>query len=201
MNSSSGKASSKRNHSSPPLNTVFSGVASRDSIADKQKTVIISRSSFHVRGCSWLGFAKPREGKLWQTYMLMVFPCRKCWSTKFINRWQQALRRRHKSCHTVPTHTRPSSEGLPPVDQSLPLPGWVVKQVLNRERRGEDQEAIVTGLANSGFELSGASVGRVLERTSPYDDPIYDHRYWRRNQDSDPPLERRLKFVDLRELK
>jgi hypothetical protein len=179
MNQSSTQPSSKKNHSSPPLNTVLGAVSSAASIADAHKPVLMTGSSFHRNECSRLRLAKaPKSGRLWQTYYLIVFPCRWCWPDEFVRRWQSGLRSRHRNCAPHRSlDSRPERAKRRPVGRPRALPLGALQRVLSRYGPGNGYLSMVRELRRDGYDVSRASVQRAVKRKPPYSDPVYDRVY------------------------
>jgi len=183
MHSSSPNLNCETTYRSPPLNTVIGVRADEASIADPHRPVIfLTGSGFHKEGCTFLNRSRePREGQLWQTFYQMLPPCRKCWSSKFIERWNKGLRVRHRNCAPhVELDKRPNwakdkpkaTVGRP---RALPLP--TLTWVLSRGRAGLGYLSIVRELRAAGGDVSRAAIQRAMKRKPPYDDRLYDEAY------------------------
>ena len=183
MNSNSPNPNCETNSSSPPLNTVLGVRADEASIANPRRPVIfLTGSGFHKEGCKSLKRSRePREGQLWQTFYQMLPPCRKCWSSRFIERWNKGLRVRHRNCAPrVDLDKRPNwakDKVKPRVGRPRALPLPTLTWVLSRGRAGLGYLSIVRELRDAGGDVSRAAVQRAMKREPPYDDPIYDEAY------------------------
>jgi hypothetical protein len=149
------------------------------SIADENVDVLLTGSRFHRAGCKWLKAAKHAvDGRLWQTYYLVIHPCQTCWPSRFVARWNNGLRSRHRNCspHTV-MDSRRLQANKRTVGRPRSLSETGLRRVLSRGREGAGYMTIVGDLRRAGIDVSRAAVQRAINRKPPYDDPNYDHIY------------------------
>ena len=156
------------NSSSPPISTIVSIGSSAASIADAHKPVILTGAAFHQIGCRWLRLAKnPTQSALWQTYYLMLFPCQTCWPSRFISRWQQALRHRHRQCSPQSSlDSRPVRVSRRTVGRPRSLSESDLERVLSLSKAGLGSRAITTELRRLKIDVS-----RPTDQPSPTSTP------------------------------
>ena len=162
------------------------GVGSDEASVAKlhEPVIFLTDSGFHREGCRWLTQAtEPHEGQLWQTFYLLAFPCRTCWSPRFIERWQKGLRVRHQNCapHVplVRMPNRSERKQKPTVGRPRSLSPMGLQRVLSMSRAESGPTAIVSTLRTLGIDTSRGAVQRAIKRKPPYDDPEYDYLYER----------------------